>query len=246
MIHDLYLRAHTVVPGDTSEQAQEPAQRSRSPKLWPDYALVWDTETSLNLEQTLNFGVWRFCQLEGDEYLAVQEGLFYRDGLAQEDVDTILAYQKTHQVDALVGGANAELAVLSRAAFVEKVFWESVRAGALIVGFNLSFDISRIRVRWTAARNGGFSFVLSQLSGKRLKNIHRPCVRIAPLNGVAEQIELTAVRRKDEQYRWRRFCPLDLHTLAFALTDISYSLSSAIQAFGSEPKKMEHEPTGLI
>ena len=32
MIHDLYLRAHTVVPGDTSEQAQEPAQRSRSPK----------------------------------------------------------------------------------------------------------------------------------------------------------------------------------------------------------------------
>jgi hypothetical protein len=136
--------------------------------------------------------------------------------------------------------------VLSRAAFVEKVFWESVRAGALIVGFNLSFDISRIRVRWTAARNGGFSFVLSQLSGKRLKNIHRPCVRIAPLNGVAEHIELTAVRRKDEQYRWRRFRPLDLHTLAFALTDNSYTLSGAIQTFGSKPEKMEHEPTGLV
>jgi hypothetical protein len=246
MIHDLYLRAHTVVPGDTSEQAQEPAQRSRSPKLWPDYALVWDTETSLNLEQTLNFGVWRFCQLEGDEYLAVQEGLFYRDGLAQEDVDTILAYQKTHQVDALVGGANAELAVLSRAAFVEKVFWESVRAGALIVGFNLPFDIARIATRWTTARNGGFSFVLSQLSKQKVENLHRPRIRIAPLNGLAERIELTAVRRKKEQHRWRRFRPLDLHTLAFALTDNSDSLAGAIEAFGSKPEKMEHEPTGLI
>ena len=128
--------------------------------------------------------------------------------------------------------------MLSRAAFIERVFWESVRAGALIVGFNLSFDISRIAVRWTAARNGGFSFVLSQLSDKQLKNIHRPCIRIAPLNGVAEQIELTAVRRKDEQHRWRRGRFLDSHTLAFALTDNSYSLAGAIKAFGSQPKKM--------
>jgi hypothetical protein len=93
--------------------------------------------------------------------------------------------------------------VLSRTAFVKKVFWESVRAGALIVGFNLPFDIARIATRWTAARNGGFSFVLSQLSKKQVENQHRPRIRIAPLNGVAEQIELTAVRRKDEH----QFCP---------------------------------------
>ena len=62
-------------------------------------------------------------------------------------------------------------------------------------------------------------------------------MRIAPLNGVAEKIELTAVRRKDEQHRWRRDCFLDLHTLAFALTDKSYSLESAIEAFGSKVKE---------
>jgi hypothetical protein len=56
----------------------------------------------------------------------------------------------------------------------------------------------------------------------------------------------TAVRRKDEQGRWRRGRFLDLHTLAFALTDKSYSLAGAIQAFSSEPKKMEYEPTGKI
>jgi hypothetical protein len=207
---------------------------------------VWDTETALDLEQTLNFGVWRFCQLEGTEYVAVQEGIFYRDGLPAKDIQTILAYKRKHLADHLSDGANAKLLVFSRADFVEKVFWESVRAGALVVGFNLSFDISRIRTRWTAARNGGFSLVLSELSERRLKNIHRPSIRISPLNGVAEKIELTAVHRKDEQERWRRGRFLDLHTLAFALTDNSYSLADAIQAFGSKPEKMEHEPTGLV
>jgi hypothetical protein len=194
MIHDLYLRAHIV--NEEKSENEQPRRRKRSAKLWPDYALVWDTETALDLEQTLNFGVWRFCQLQGSEYIAIQEGIFYRDGLDAKGIQTILAYKQKYFADGLLEGARSELTVLSRAAFVEKVFWESVRAGALIVGFNLSFDISRIRVSWTAARNGGFSFVLSQLSDKRLRNIHRPYVRIAPLNGIAEQIELTAVRRK--------------------------------------------------
>jgi hypothetical protein len=246
MIHDLYLRAHIVVSGDTEEQEEQSPKRSRSPKPWPDYALVWDTETTLGLEQTLNFGVWRFCQFQGTEYVAVQEGIFYHDGLAREDMERILGYQQKYLADQLVGGADSELSVLSRSAFVEKVFWESVRAGALIVGFNLSFDISRIALRWTAARNGGFSFVLSQLSEKQVENLHRPRIRIAPLNGVAEQIELTAVHQKNEQQKWRRGRFLDLHTLAFALTDDSYSMAAAIKAFGSKPEKMEHDPTGLI
>jgi hypothetical protein len=84
------------------------------------------------------------------------------------------------------------------------------------------------------------------MSEKQIENIDRPRVRIAPLNGVAERIELTAVHRKKEQHKWSRGRFLDLHTLAFALTDNSYALAGAIQAFGSEPKKMEHEPTGLV
>ncbi len=246
MIHDLYLRAHIVVPGAQDEEKGQPTKRSRAPKLWPDYALIWDTETMLDLQQTLNFGVWRFCQLVGTEYVAVQEGIFYRDGLPAEDIQTILAHKQKHLADHLAEGADTDLVVPSRAAFVEKVFWESVRAGALVVGFNLPFDISRIAAQWTTARNGGFSFVLSQLSEKGVENRHRPRIRIAPLNGVAEQIELTAVYRKDEQQRWRRGRFLDLHTLAFALTDNSYSLASAIRAFGSQPEKMEHEPTGRV
>jgi hypothetical protein len=245
LIHDLYLRAHVVGAGSESEQEEKQTRRSRSPKLWPDCALVWDTETTLDLNQTLNFGVWHFCELRGAEYVAVQEGIFYRDGLSRRDIQTILDYKQKH-AEGLVNDADSELVVLPRAGFVERVFWESVRAGAWIVGFNLPFDISRIAVSWTAAHNGGFSFVLSQLSKKQVRNIHRPFVRIAPLNGVAEKIELTAVRYKEEQDRWRRGRFLDLHTLAFALTDNSYSLEGAIQAFGSQPEKMEHDPTGRV
>jgi hypothetical protein len=244
MIHDLYLRAHIVVSDDGNEQEEQSAKRSRSPKLWPDYALVWDTETTLDLEQTLNFGVWRFCQLQGTEYVAIQEGIFYRDGLAAMDIQAILSYKQKYLADGLLSGADRELIVLPRAEFIERIFWESVRAGALIVGFNLPFDISRIAVQWAVADNGGFSFVLSQLSKSHVNNIHRPRIRISPLNGVAEKIELTAVCFKDEQERWRRGRFLDLHTLAFALTDASYSLAGAIKAFASQPEKMEHEPTG--
>jgi len=247
VIHDLYLRAHTVVAGGDIEKPEQAVKRSRSPELWPDYALVWDTETTLDLEQTLNFGVWRFCQLRGTEYVTVQEGIFYRDGLAQDDIQRIIKYAQKHLASELVNNAEPELKVLSRTDFVERIFWESVRAGALIVGFNLPFDIARIAARWTPAHNGGFSFILSNLSKKQVENIHRPRVRIAPLNGVAEKFELTAVRRKDEQHRWRRGRFLDLHTLAFALTDNSYSLAAAIDEFKSKPKKREeHDPTGLI
>jgi hypothetical protein len=246
MIHDLYLRAYIVVPGDPEAQEDQPAKHDRTPKLWPDYALVWDTETKLDLEQTLNFGVWRFCQLRGCEYVAVQEGIFYRDGLAGEGIETILAYKRKHAADGLVAGADCDLRVLSRNDFVERVFWESVRAGALVVGFNLPFDISRIAARWSDAHNGGFSFTLSNLTGKQIANQHRPRLRISPLNGVAERFDLTAVWRKEEQCRWTRGRFLDLHTLAFALTDTSYTLEGAIEDFRSTPSKSDHEPTGIV
>ncbi len=247
MIYDVYLRAHVERASTKVKQKPQSAkQPPNSPRLWPDHALVFDTETELGLEQKLNFGVWRFCELRDSEYVAVQEGIFYRDDIAAKDAHIVQDYKEKYCADDLINGERAKLTVLSRAKFVEKVFWEAVRAGALIVGFNLSFDISRLAIRWTTGKNGGFSFVLSQLSKKNIDNVHRPRIRISPLNGVAEKIELTAVRREDEQKRWRHDRFLDLHTLAFALTDNSYTLETAIKAFGSSPQKMQHEPTGKI
>jgi hypothetical protein len=246
MIHDLHLRAHVIEAGAKPKRKNRTTTDSRSPKLWSDYALVFDTETTTDLEQKLNFGIWQFCELRGADYVVVQEGIFHHDELSSEDRQTIADYQQKYQANKASNSFPKDLLVLSRSEFVERVFWEAVRAGALIVGFNLPFDIARIAVRWKKARNGGFSFVLSELSEKRVANVHRPRIRIAPLNGIAQKIELTAVMRKNEQSKWRRGCFLDLHILAFALTDKSYSLASAIRAFGSDAKKMEHEPSGMV
>ncbi len=234
MIHDLYLRAHIVVSPAwrrAGRKTCEALSSRLSCGLITRLFGIRRRRLILNRRSILASGV--SASFRAAEYVAVQEGIFYRDGLGPKDIQTILAYKQKYLADGLASGADRELTVLSRAAFVERIFWESVRAGALIVGFNLPFDISRIAVHWATAHNGGFSFVLSQLSKKQVENLHRPRIRIAPLNGVAEQIELTAVRRKNEQHRWRRGRFLDLHTLAFALTDNSYSLAGAIEAFGS-------------
>jgi hypothetical protein len=128
MIHDLYLRAHTTF-NEKSEETEEkqPRRRKRAAKLWPDFALVWDTETTLDLGQTLNFGVWRFCELRREEYVAVQEGVFYHDGLSRHGVQTILDYKRKHSADDVAGTGSHDLVVVPRAEFVERIFWEFVR-----------------------------------------------------------------------------------------------------------------------
>ena len=125
------------------------------PKLWPDYALVWDTETTLDLEQKLNFGVWRFCQLQMACTLPSKREFSIAMNFRLKTFNQSF-YTKKYLADGLVRGADQDLVVLSRAEFVERVFWESVRAGALIVGFNLPFDISRIAVRGQLRVMAGF------------------------------------------------------------------------------------------
>ncbi len=136
MIHDLYLRAH-IVPEKASDQKKGLTTRSR-PRKWPEYALVFDCETTLDLNQTLNFGIWRFCQLQDKEYVVIQEGIFYRDGLATKDIDAIRTYWAKQLSGRPASGPTLAPKAVPRAEFVERIFWESVRAGALIVGFNLS------------------------------------------------------------------------------------------------------------
>ena len=113
MLHDLHLRAHVVVSGGKKARARKSKASSRTPRLWPDYALVWDTETTLDLEQRLNFGIWRFCKLQDGAYVSLQEGIFYRDGLPAKDVQKVARYAKNKLADGLVPEADRELVVLT-------------------------------------------------------------------------------------------------------------------------------------
>src|SRR5258706_14993310 len=70
--HDVFVRAHTPV-----REKKEPQRRW--PAKWPRYCLVFDTETTIDATQKLNFGCYWRCRLDGSKYRCVEEGLFYAD-----------------------------------------------------------------------------------------------------------------------------------------------------------------------
>src|ERR1700730_16033847 len=72
--HDIFVRAHTVVPEKKRPQRPSPAK-------WPEHVLVFDTETTIDTAQKLNFGAYRLCMLGPAGYQCVEEGLLYADVL---------------------------------------------------------------------------------------------------------------------------------------------------------------------
>src|ERR1039457_7697199 len=58
MKHDIYLRCHTRILGDTSERKRQFNRSARELQ----YVLLLDTETTTNSKQSLNFGAYQFCQ----------------------------------------------------------------------------------------------------------------------------------------------------------------------------------------
>src|SRR5215472_7187430 len=73
-VHDIFARAHSVIPEKKRPERQPPAK-------WSDEVLVIDTETTLDTAQMLNFGVYRRCKLAKSGYETYEEGLFYADDI---------------------------------------------------------------------------------------------------------------------------------------------------------------------
>src|SRR5205823_3709192 len=114
-----------------------------------------------------------------------------------------------------------------------RVLWRALCAGALVVGFNLPFDLSRLAVECGEARGqyrGGFSFVLwayrDATTGAVRENPYRPRVCIKHIDGRRAFMGITRPNRAGP----RNGGPgapapvpvaahfLDVRTLAFALT----------------------------
>src|ERR1700730_691359 len=84
--HAIFVRAHTSV------RTKNRSDRRRSPK-WPEHCLIFDTETTLDSIQKLNFGAYRRCKLVGDKYVCEAEGIFYRDDLPQSQMKLLQRYK---------------------------------------------------------------------------------------------------------------------------------------------------------
>lgn len=226
----------------------------------PDAMLVFDTETRTDASQRLTFGSYRLlvagqCQ---------DEGLFYADDLPATDLAILKRYVTAHRAD--VAHGNARLRLLSLAEFLNSFYRASYKSRCLLVGFNLPFDLSRIAGDVAPARGrfaGGFSLGLwFYRDGAERKRRHqnRPRIGIKQIDGKRALKGFTGLSNPDksdlipegsktgkpeEGYKFRGHF-LDLRTLAFALTDQSYSLESACEAFGIEHPKQRASRHGEV
>jgi hypothetical protein len=238
-------------------------QKGRPSRAWqcPEAMLVFDTETTVDVTQSLTFGSYRFI-VRGR---CLEEGLFYGNGLPTAGRRVLEDYVATHNGDTDRAGVR-QLRLLTQSEFLEKFYHCAYKARALVIGFNLSFDLSRLAFSSAPARRrftGGFSLCLwtyTDRRGRKRVNKYRPRVRIRYIDNKRSLIGFTARKSPDDAdlipegsqsgkpqrgYVFPGYF-LDLRTLAFSLTDTGYTLETACRAFGVEHLKQPAVRHGVI
>jgi hypothetical protein len=127
------------------------------------------------------------------------------------------------------------------------------RRGALIVGFNICFDLTRLASKWSEGKKNEWSLTLVQYPDGN-ENLNYPRILIEPIDTKKSFIRFSREwtpkdgTSKPTQIAKSRF--LDLRTLMWALFNRSLSLKRAceIKAFAKYelPKKIDHKPTGKV
>lgn len=258
MNNDIYLRAYTVRL-DEKESSKSECQPGNPPK-WPDRVLVFDCETRTTADQTLTFGFWRFCGLRNGIYVPTEEGIFHDDELRAKEFELLRHYKRSTHPETAADGSE-RLHLYSRSKFIWETLGMAIQAKALIVGFNLPFDLSRLAVDWETADNGGWSLILSQWrnrkTGELQTNKFFPRIVIKALNSKtaimhstrAPMSEPAKKSEPDEKAKPAKHWPparfLDLRTLLWVLRNKSYSLKTACKEFAI-PGKLDHKPSGHV
>jgi hypothetical protein len=222
--------------------------------------LVVDTETRTDSNQKLTFGSYRFFV---DSELK-EEGLFCADDLSKHERKTLQDYVTKWNEKASQAG-EVPLLLMTRREFLKKFYKAIYKGRALLVGFNLPFDISRLAMSARPARGrfaGGFSMALWSYVKESIERAdpHRPGIGIKHIDSKRALKGFTARFGADDSdlvpegsttgqpvkgYKFRGHM-LDLRTLAFALTDRGYSLETACKAFGVEHGKQHVTRHGVI
>jgi hypothetical protein len=214
----------------------------------PELILVLDFETRTDTPaQPLLAGSYRVYEAGGK---LRQEGLVYGDDITAAEREILERYVAEHPAD-----NGGHLRLWSRAEFARRVLWPiAYEARALVCGFNLPFDLSRLAVGWHRNRRGGFSLRIWESldnEGRAWAHKWRPELSIKALDSKRNFSGFTTPRHLDPENRLLgggafrgRF--LDLRTFAYALTDRSFSLRAAAVAFGLEVTKDEVEEHGVL
>jgi hypothetical protein len=232
-------------PATKAASWSRPHQRTRPPEL----VVVVDTETRIDASQRLLFGSARLYDREEG---FVREWLFYPDDLSSEELATLQRYVAKYPDDrggriVLLPVADFNRLVIGRLGYRER---------ARLVFYNAPFDLARLAVDWSEGGRtyaGGFSLRLFESidsAGTAHRDMYLPNVRIKSLGSKRQRTDFAAPARVDPQrldggrhYRGRF---LDLRQLAFALTDRSYTLDGAAEAFGVGERKQRVERHGEL
>jgi hypothetical protein len=158
------------------------------------------------------------------------------------------------------------LQLITRRAFLDRLYQVAYRTRGLVIGFNLPFDLSRLGFDVASARGrfaGGFSLGLWSYidpTGTEQSNPFRPRIAIKHIDSKRSLISFTGRLNPDRVDRIPEGSVsgqpepgyvfhghfLDLRSLAFALTDRGYSLASACEAFGVTHGKQQVAVHGTI
>lgn len=241
------------------EPPSDQRNRTRIRLSQPETMLVIDTETTTDATQRLLFGSYRFI----DQGRCAEEGLFYPDDLAPDQLSILRDYVRTHTAMTV---RRKSLKLISLREFLRTFFKAAYKTRSLVVGFNLPFDLSRLGFDASAARRefgGGFSLEIwsrTDDAGLETSDPHRPRIVVKHLDSKRALIGFRGRMSPDTDdlipddspdgkpqrgYRFRGHF-LDLRTLAFALTDRGHSLKSACETFGVERGKLEVSEHGRI
>jgi hypothetical protein len=256
---DIFLRAHTVVVDSKKSKKGKRKRRGSRPrsnlKKWPEYAVVFDCETRIDTGQALTFGFYRVLKLQGPTYLLEEEGAFFEDNLPAHERKVLEKYVSA--ADTEVKSFPPTFPLHSRSQFVKQVFYKYARKGALIVGFNLGFDLTRLARGWPEGKKNEWSLVLVQYKDWN-ENLHFPRVLIDPIDSKKSFISFRGEwipkdkkgRPKAKPTKISESRLLDLRTLLFALFNQPLSLENAckLEAFKKHnlPQKIDHAPTGKV
>jgi len=155
---DVFFRSHVV-----EVDAKPPLASDYSEPVWPEYALIFDTETTLDPQsQSLLFGFYRVCRLQQNVYQCVEEGILYADSLSSRYLDIIARYKRDFRSEVVHSDHDENIHIYSRSEFIERMFFDAIRTKSLIVAFNAPWDISRLAVGHRVSNNRGWTLILSQ------------------------------------------------------------------------------------
>jgi hypothetical protein len=217
-VHDAAVRAWV----QPSEPRRPPVQSELPWRTiaFDERVLVFDTETTTDFTQRLLFGVFR-NYVEGE---LLQEGLFLGDSISEPEANIARAY-----------AAERTLPIYTRSEFVERIFYPEVYVqGALCVGFNLPFDLSRIAVQANPGKGKHRRSFRLKLSFR----VDLPDLRIESISSRAAFIRFAPKKTLQDWERplfQGRF--LDLSTLTSALTGEKYTLRRAAFAIKTHHQK---------